>query len=79
LVSYHIITQHHNPEDFLHPHYHENLNYHKFNQVFLFQADTKLIIGQVAMDSEKKGMFEDAIKLYDLAGVSTFSIRILMV
>jgi len=31
------------------------------------------------MDSEKKGMFEDAIKLYDLAGVSTFSIRILMV
>ncbi|XP_069674985.1 nuclear pore complex protein Nup93-like [Periplaneta americana] len=32
------------------------------------QADTKLIIGQVAMDSERKGMFEDAIKLYDLAG-----------
>ncbi|PSN56287.1 Nuclear pore complex protein Nup93 [Blattella germanica] len=32
------------------------------------QADTKLIIQQVAMDSERKGMFEDAIKLYDLAG-----------
>lgn len=42
----------------------------KFNKVLLFQADTKLIIGQVAMDSERKGMFEDAIKLYDLAGVS---------
>ncbi|KAJ9586210.1 hypothetical protein L9F63_020150, partial [Diploptera punctata] len=32
------------------------------------QADTKQIIGQVASDSERKGIFEDAIKLYDLAG-----------
>lgn len=32
------------------------------------QADTKAIIGQVALDSERKGMFEDAIKLHNLAG-----------
>jgi hypothetical protein len=43
--------------------------------LFFFQADTKLIIGQVAMDSERKGMFEDAIKLYDLASVSYPIIR----
>ena len=30
------------------------------------------------MDSERKGMFEDAIKLYNLAGVSIFFIRPLM-
>lgn len=46
------------------------VNVIQFNIVSFFQADTKLIIGQVAMDSERKGMFEDAIKLYDLAGVS---------
>lgn len=47
------------------------VNVIQLNKVsFFFQADTKLIIGQVAMDSERKGMFEDAIKLYDLAGVS---------
>jgi hypothetical protein len=28
------------------------------------------------MDSERKGMFEDAIKLYDLAGVSIFFLQV---
>jgi hypothetical protein len=46
------------------------VNVIQFNIVSFFQADTELIIGQVAVDSERKGMFEDAIKLYDLAGVS---------
>jgi hypothetical protein len=50
-----------------------------FNKVSFFQADTKLIIGQVAMDSERKGMFEDAIKLYDLASVSIPFIRTVVV
>lgn len=32
-----------------------------------FQADTQKIIEQVAQDTEVKGQFEDAVKLYDLA------------
>ena len=33
-----------------------------------FQADTRGIIEAVARDTEDKGMLEDAVKLYDLAG-----------
>lgn len=34
-----------------------------------FQTDTQKIIEQVAQDTEVKGQFEDAVKLYDLAKV----------
>jgi len=33
-----------------------------------FHGDTQKIIELVAMDTENKGLFEDAVKLYDLAG-----------
>lgn len=33
-----------------------------------FQVDTQSITETVAMDTEAKGLFEDALKLYDLAG-----------
>lgn len=36
-----------------------------------FSGDTKQILETVAADTEKKGMFEDSIKLYDLAQVTT--------
>jgi hypothetical protein len=42
----------------------------EFNKVSLLQGQAVLVIEQVAVDSERKGMFEDAIKLYNLAGVS---------
>ena len=35
-----------------------------------FHVDTQSITETVAMDTEAKGLFEDALKLYDLAGVS---------
>ena len=35
-----------------------------------FQANTQQILETVARDTEAKGLFEDAVKLYDLAGVS---------
>lgn len=34
-----------------------------------FQSDTKAIIETVASDTEKKGMFEESVQLYDLAQV----------
>lgn len=34
-----------------------------------FQTDAQKIIEQVAQDTEVKGQFEDAVKLYDLAKV----------
>jgi hypothetical protein len=34
-----------------------------------FQLDTQKIIEMVANDTEKKGQFEDAVRLYDLAMV----------
>ena len=36
-----------------------------------FNADTQRIIELVARDAEDKGLTEDAVKLYDLAQVST--------
>ena len=38
-----------------------------------FELDTMKIIQMVAKDSEDKGQFEDAVKLYDLAKVSSAS------
>lgn len=35
-------------------------------------SDTQVIIEIVATDSENKGLYEDAIKLYDLAKVGFF-------
>ena len=35
-----------------------------------FHGDTQKIMELVARDTENKGLFEDAVKLYDLAGVS---------
>ena len=35
-----------------------------------FQTNTQKIIETVARDTEAKGLFEEALKLYDLAGVS---------
>jgi hypothetical protein len=46
------------------------VNVIQFNIVSFLQADTELIIGQVAVASERKTLFEDANKIYDLAGVS---------
>ena len=40
-----------------------------------FQADTQRIVETVARDTEAKGLFEDAVKLYDLAGVSRLNMR----
>ena len=37
-----------------------------------FQTNTQKIIETVARDTEAKGLFEDALKLYDLAGVRYF-------
>jgi nuclear pore complex protein Nup93 len=34
-----------------------------------FQLDTQKIIEMVANDTEKKGQFEDAVRLYDLSMV----------
>ena len=39
-----------------------------------FHLDTKDIVEVVAEDTETKGHFEDAVKLYDLAQVRTFVI-----
>ena len=35
-----------------------------------FHVDTQSITETVATDTEAKGLFEDALKLFDLAGVS---------
>ena len=35
-----------------------------------FHGDTQKVIEVVARDSESKGLFEDAVRLYDLASVS---------
>ncbi|XP_067934981.1 nuclear pore complex protein Nup93-like [Watersipora subatra] len=42
-----------------------------------FQSDTKSIIETVAADTEKKGMFEEAVKLYDLAQSHEKALRLL--
>ena len=38
-----------------------------------FQVNTQQILETVAKDTEAKGLFEDAVKLYDLASVSIVS------
>ena len=40
-----------------------------------FHGDTQKIIEMVAKDTENKGLFEDAVKLYDLAKV-TFQFKL---
>jgi hypothetical protein len=42
-----------------------------------FQLDTQKIIELVAGDTEKKGQFEDAVRLYDLAMVCIINYQIL--
>jgi len=37
-----------------------------------FQVETQRIIEKVAKDTEAKGAFEDAVRLYDLAKVGFF-------
>ena len=37
-----------------------------------FNPDTQKIIEFVAKDTDSKGMFEEAVRLYDLAGVRLF-------
>ena len=39
-----------------------------------FQVNTQKIIETVARDTEAKGLFEDALKLYDLAGVGVIAL-----
>ena len=34
-----------------------------------FAGDTKAIISKVALEAENKGLFEEAVKLYELAKV----------
>ena len=41
-----------------------------------FQVDTQKIIEMVARDTESKGAFEDAVRLYDLAKVNFVSVFI---
>ena len=41
-----------------------------------FQVDTQKIIEMVARDTESKGAFEDAVRLYDLAKVNFVSLSI---
>ena len=36
-----------------------------------FAGDTRAIISKVALEAENKGLFEEAVRLYELAKVST--------
>jgi len=36
-----------------------------------FAGDTRIIISKVALEAENKGLFEEAVRLYELAKVSS--------
>ena len=47
-------------------------NYFQPGAIDKFHVDTQKIIELVARDTESKGAFEDAVRLYDLAKVNLF-------
>uniref|UniRef100_A0A2R5LLL6 Nuclear pore protein n=2 Tax=Ornithodoros turicata TaxID=34597 RepID=A0A2R5LLL6_9ACAR len=49
----------------------------KHGAVDCFLGDTQRIVEAVATDSEKRGLYEDAVKLYDLAGKHEEAVRLL--